>query len=643
MFKLKWQHLETKVFSNLNKNVMFKRILRFLQVPPPFHVPPLLQLQWIKVKRSDLRSGKIHAWFLDRRNRKVEILVTIDSTSHSISLDWKGDNDLESGKDSNLEIVRFLAKEIFTFPKSAFNTNRITFWLNMEKSEFVNKAVSLLRRLNCEPRFCDPEEGVVEASVGYWNQSTEKGAHLIVHVSLPQRWRAEITWPDLPTGSDVLAARKRIDEIRDAFIAAATKPEWLQGPSIFLPGVGEEQVFSCIRQFLRSRPHFEDNHWEICELDDNNKTIEAKLELRDTCIPVQIETRLAPYGVKVVLNWLPLHEHSPAAHISQDFATQCMNTLSSQLSAAGKFSEDDKPALAPAKAPWPSPQDFSEATQNPVNFKDKELQVGQVETNSLGLPQVRSGAFASVYRIHIQSRSMAVRCFLTALTDQQYRYNQLSSFIENDSLTYTVGFCYQPEGIRVNSRWYPILKMDWIDGPTLDVHVAQHVNNRAEMEQLAANFSRMMRDLRSAGIAHGDLQHGNILVKQRELVLVDYDCMFVPALKGLSSNELGHANYQHPARAAAHFGNYLDNFAALVIYTSLRSLSIDSSLLGRLDGGDECLLFRRSDFSEADTSRVFNTLLRHSSAEIRRLAEHLKAALQLKVEDIPFLDDYEQI
>jgi len=93
-----------------------------------------------------------------------------------------------------------------------------------------------------------------------------------------------------------------------------------------------------------------------------------------------------------------------------------------------------------------------------------------------------------------------------------------------------------------------------------------------------------MEEMRFAGIAHGDLQHGNIIMCNHELRLVDYDGMYVPAMKNFMASELGHPNYQHPARAPHHFGPYLDNFSAWVIYASIKALQVDPLLLDQLGG-----------------------------------------------------------
>jgi hypothetical protein len=71
-------------------------------------------------------------------------------------------------------------------------------------------------------------------------------------------------------------------------------------------------------------------------------------------------------------------------------------------------------------------------------------------------------------------------------------------------------------------------------------------------------------------MAHADLQHGNVLLvptgNALALRLIDYDGMYVPALAGQRSGELGHPAYQHPQRLRE--GTYnaeVDRFSHLAI------------------------------------------------------------------------------
>ncbi len=286
---------------------------------------------------------------------------------------------------------------------------------------------------------------------------------------------------------------------------------------------------------------------------------------------------------------------------------------------------------------WPSPQDFQEAMQIPqLRLADPELKTGQPELDALGLPRPRSGNFASVYHLMLASTThVAVRCFLNRVeTDREKRYSEISKFIMNDDLPQTVTFQYQPQGIYTKGDWLPILKMEWVHGETLDEYIDQHLFDRPRMEKLLAEFQQMVIDLNRNGIAHGDLQHGNILVSEQGLRLVDYDGMYVPGLAGWNSLELGHRNYQHPKRTGAHFGPYLDNFSIAVIQTSLRCILIDPALWDLHKGGDECLLFRREDFENPADSATFAHLRGHSSQQIRHAVQELEQLIKKRPDEI---------
>ncbi len=287
---------------------------------------------------------------------------------------------------------------------------------------------------------------------------------------------------------------------------------------------------------------------------------------------------------------------------------------------------------------WPTPQDYQEAIQSPAQtLSDETLKSGETELNALGLPRPRTGNFASVYRVKCRDKDYAVRFFLNNITDQDERYRALSSAITGDDLEYTVDFEYKPDGIRVHGNWYPSLKMLWVEGEPLDEYVRRIHDSQEKMMQLLEQFTQMMEALRAYGIAHGDLQHGNILVTKDGLRLVDYDGMFVPALSGHGSNELGHRNYQHPGRSREHFGPYLDNFSAWAIYAALEAVTIDPSTWEILRGGDECLLFRAADFQSPGDSRAFALLEGHPCDVIRKRAAQLQSFLQVSPDQIPHL------
>jgi hypothetical protein len=284
---------------------------------------------------------------------------------------------------------------------------------------------------------------------------------------------------------------------------------------------------------------------------------------------------------------------------------------------------------------WPTPQEYNEALQNPrLCFADEELKAGSVLLDKLHLPKATTGSFASVYSITCGDKRYAVRCFLHKVPDLAARYERLSKAICADTLEYTVDFQYQVEGIRIGSRSYPLVKMPWVEGQHLDVFIHRHRENRDKLSQLQVALRRMSTQLLESGFAHGDLQHGNILIGDQGVRLIDYDGMYVPALCGFLSNELGHRNYQHPGRSKEHFNAMLDNFALWVIDTSLTCFIEDSSLVERTRGF-ESLLFRRPDFANPAESATFLLLETHDNETIRTASRMLRTVISCLPHNVP--------
>ncbi|MBZ0189125.1 MAG: hypothetical protein K8F91_22965, partial [Candidatus Obscuribacterales bacterium] len=285
---------------------------------------------------------------------------------------------------------------------------------------------------------------------------------------------------------------------------------------------------------------------------------------------------------------------------------------------------------------WPNPLDYNEAVQCPeLAFEDPELQNGEVELTPLGLPKVATGNFASVYRFDCNGKAYAVKCFLRNVFDQHRRYAHLTQFTTTTNVEYMVDFEYQLKGIAIEDNWFPIVKMEWVDGLTLDQFVSKHWSNKAQINRVMNQFVELVARLKELKIAHCDLQHGNILVKDDSIRLVDYDGMFVPEMAGQQAAELGHSNFQHPQRGDNDFGAQLDDFSAWIIYYSLFFLKLDSALWQRFDGGDDCLLFKKSDFTNPDNSRLLREIRNHVVPDIKANFEPLNRLLRLPLFEIP--------
>jgi hypothetical protein len=275
---------------------------------------------------------------------------------------------------------------------------------------------------------------------------------------------------------------------------------------------------------------------------------------------------------------------------------------------------------------WPTAHHFAEAIQCPaLCFAEPALQDMIPAVDRLGMPLVTSGQFAYVFKLNSNAggEAVAVRCFRGFLGDREQRYRAIDAHLAARSIAALPRFRYLPAGILVHGERYPLLAMQWVEGPTLDVYLAEVLGKPDVLWHLADEWARLVSDLRAARVAHGDLQHGNIIVERGRLRLVDLDGMFVPALEGMKASEVGHQHFQHPSRDARLFDADVDNFSALVIYLSLVALA-ERPALWR-EHHDENLLFTRRDFLDPAASALF-AKIKEMGDEQRRLAEALEQA-----------------
>lgn len=281
--------------------------------------------------------------------------------------------------------------------------------------------------------------------------------------------------------------------------------------------------------------------------------------------------------------------------------------------------------------------DYQSAVQNPqLAFKqDSDLRACRVETDPLGRPRVRAGNFAYTYRLDGTGKQWAVRCFSKYIPDQR-RYEAISRFLNTRKAPFFVTTDYLSQGILINGKWYPIIKMQWKQGQTLGAFVERNITNSHIISNILNRFRGLATTLDSVGVAHGDLQHGNIIVSNGGLFLVDYDGMYVPKLAGLEAKERGHSNYQHPARDKE-FGPHLDRFSSIVIYLALKALTLNPNLWDKYSTGEN-LLFRQRDFLSPDASSLLSDLARIPA--LHPLIKRFRAVCKTTVAQVPTLTDF---
>lgn len=296
---------------------------------------------------------------------------------------------------------------------------------------------------------------------------------------------------------------------------------------------------------------------------------------------------------------------------------------------------------------WALSQDYNEVIQDPAScFADPELRQGQPVTNPLGLPLPCSGSFADVYQIRTPQGSWAVKCFTRHVPGLPQRYQAISEHLERVQLPFMVSFKFLEQGIKVQGQWFPVVKMHWVEGLTLNQFVQEQLDKPALLDTLAQLWVKLSVRLAAAGVAHGDLQHGNILLVPGSraaalaIRLVDYDGLCVPALAQQPSSEVGHPCYQHPQRLRGEgYGMHMDCFSELVIYTALRALYLEGrQLWDKYNTGDN-LLFTQADLAAPAASALLQELRNNRYAELRQLAEILSLAASRPIQEVPALED----
>ncbi|MBM3981536.1 MAG: protein kinase family protein [Planctomycetes bacterium] len=311
---------------------------------------------------------------------------------------------------------------------------------------------------------------------------------------------------------------------------------------------------------------------------------------------------------------------------------------------------------------WPTQSDYKDSLQNPdTAFREPDLKLSQAERSPMGVPRARSGAFASVYKMTGPKGVVALKLFNFPNDDRARRYKAVSDYLEKDlgpkKPPCVVKFQYHGEGIRVGKGWYPTLTMAWVKGVSLGEWVRQTVERKvpdvAAVKRMAEQWVALVQQLQEFKIAHGDLQHDNVMVVADAPVLVDYDGMCVPSLdpadpkKKLDQLEFGKPAYQHPGRAVEKLSANLDHFAAWVILIALRAIAADPQLYKNyvLKTDNENLLFTQQDMQEPAGSKLWPDLMKCKDPEVSEWARTLRLSLDRPYAKIPpfTLDPFDRL
>lgn len=290
---------------------------------------------------------------------------------------------------------------------------------------------------------------------------------------------------------------------------------------------------------------------------------------------------------------------------------------------------------------YPTLEQYNEAFQYPqLALSDHELKQGSIATTGLGLPLALCGGFALTYTIKSTTKKYAVRCFHKQSNALEKRYSSISTRLQNIGSPYFVNFEFQPQGVRVGGKLFPIVKMAWASGTTLGEFLDQNYRNPSNLHNLVTSLRALATYLESQGMAHGDIQPGNVMVADagKKLQLIDYDGMFVDELRSLGSAELGHRNFQHPKRSSSSWDASLDRFSFIGLDLALRVLASHPELWAKTRSDGDSILFKANDFADPSQSDIFRNIIGQNG--FSEEAKNFAAICRSTFDRIPTLDDF---
>jgi eukaryotic-like serine/threonine-protein kinase len=275
---------------------------------------------------------------------------------------------------------------------------------------------------------------------------------------------------------------------------------------------------------------------------------------------------------------------------------------------------------------YPNKEDYVRAVQRSESFTSDELRRAEFALHpGWHIPVPAAGTSAVVFKAVMDGEEQALRFLTRHDASRGDRYEALQEhFTVHDLVSCVAMSRWVDGGIRINGRTWPVLRMQWVNGRTLNQyvdHLVEQGDTRA-LAGLAGAWRELVVRLQGAEFAHGDLQHGNVLVDDcGALRLVDFDCSWIGGFSGQQApSETGHRNYQPENRP---WGRWMDTFPGMVIYLSLLALSKNPRPWDVLNTGEN-LLFRREDFSPPFDTPAWQHLSSIQDPQLDQLVTRLK-------------------
>lgn len=288
---------------------------------------------------------------------------------------------------------------------------------------------------------------------------------------------------------------------------------------------------------------------------------------------------------------------------------------------------------------------------NPITINWK-IKGASVYKNKRGTALSYPWSFGIVYKISLNSKTYWIKCFTRNILERKSRIEAITKHLHILKSSYFIECSYLENSIQIpNQQWvfenFPVIQMERCDWLPLNDYLEKHGNQSWVIQKLKQDLLMLFKYLKQEEIAHGDLQHGNIMIcKGWAIKLVDYDGMYIPWLNW-KPMENWLPDYQHPLRKNSNsYNKDLDRFSEIIIWYIISLLEIDFNYRSSSYEFTSHLLFNTNDYTDPDSSRIFADIEKKQTSDSRYSSlppiNLLKNICVWTFEDIPTLEDFLQ-
>lgn len=251
-------------------------------------------------------------------------------------------------------------------------------------------------------------------------------------------------------------------------------------------------------------------------------------------------------------------------------------------------------------------------------FADIRLEKLTFERDQNGLLKFIQGCEAVVFPAMCDDTKVAVRFVrnttLEQLTTRIGRLEVLQTIIQQYNLKHFPDFEIVRNAIKLSKGNFPAIIMNWIPGLSLIPFLKQNIRNIPLLHNLLREFIKNCKRNHIAGIVHGDIHSGNIIVdKNGHISIIDIFNAWHPTF-GQVKDTAGNRNYQHPKRQLnKYFDEYVDYFSEIIVCVTIYVAAYAPDLFNNYcyDEG----LFVAQDFLAPDESTLISALLKNQLTE----------------------------